>query len=236
MTANELARNTLIIFDSVFSQAAPGYDDQEISIFLTKAQQIYFFRRLPIFDTDEISKKTLSSLLSNFNPLPSSTQTGSLPTEIFYDLPQDCELVVFEKVKTNIPLCTDPLKKTFIDVTVRPIKIDDYNLDFFNPYKKPYMEKSGDNGLVWRLDRPSINDIKRHGLLTDGTFNITNYYISYLRLPKDIVVDFATPSNQVNPEISNIAHFSIVDIAVMLIEKAIREGVRITDMNVFDLI
>jgi hypothetical protein len=236
MTANELARNTLVTFDSVFSQSAPGYDDPEISIFLTKAQQIYFFRRLPVFDTDEVSKKALSSLLSNNNPTVSSTQTGSLPTETFYDLPLDCELVMFEKVKTNIPLCTDPQKKTFIDVTVRPIKIDDYNLDFYNPYKKPYMEKTGDQGLVWRLDRPSINNVKIHGLLTDGTFNITDYYISYLRLPKDIVVDFTTPSNQVNPEISSIAHFSIVDIAVMLIEKAIREGVRISDMNVFDLI
>ena len=37
MTANELKQYVLVKFDSLFSNAAPGYEDSELSILFTNA-------------------------------------------------------------------------------------------------------------------------------------------------------------------------------------------------------
>ena len=50
------------------------------------------------------------------------------------------------------------------------------------------------------------------------------------------MVDEETPANQVNPVLDPIFHYAIGDLAIMLLDKAIRESVPISALNVNELI
>lgn len=56
-------------------------------------------------------------------------------------------------------------------------------------------------------------DYGTNQLITDGTYPIENYYVTYIRRPRDIVVDFNNPINQVNCELDEFTHREIILIA-----------------------
>ena len=57
-------------------------------------------------------------------------------------------------------------------------------------------------------------DYQVHQLITDGTFDIQNYYLTYIRKPVDIVVDTENTLNQVHCELNASTHREIIEIAV----------------------
>ncbi len=101
----------------------------------------------------------------------------------------------------------------------------------YNKYKKPYYKSYGWS-RVWRLvyQRETSGELpsspatpKRHQLVTDGTFNITDYTINYLINPPDIVVDRTTPANQRNCILDESTNDVIIDIAKDLMLQRVRE-------------
>jgi hypothetical protein len=114
-----------------------------------------------------------------------------------------------------------------------PISHDDYNLSYANPYKRPYC--NGSEGLVWRLEhgKKTVSNVERkiHGIITDGTFQVTNYYLRYLRYPNDIVVNLNTPASQTDCELDPLTHQGICDIAVKLLSAAVREQIPINQLT-----
>ena len=88
---------------------------------------------------------------------------------------------------------------------------------------------------MWRLEhgKKTVNNVERkiHGIITDGTFEVTQYYLRYLRYPNDIVVNLNTPASQVNCELDPLTHQGICDIAVKLLSAAVREQIPINQLT-----
>lgn len=245
MTANELKIYALTKFDSLYSGAAPGYEDSELSILATNAQLLYVLNTLKpgqgkdTFEETEIKKQGLSALIKDGDeatdpPAMLSTTVGTLDGERFWSLPSDFMFAIYEAAKTNIPYCGDPTLKTYRRIDVFPIQHNEYQQNFYNPYQKPWCD--GEFGKVWRINHGVLNGKKIHGLITDNSFEVTKYYLRYLKLPPDIVIDETNPTNQVDCILDPVFHYAVGDILVMLMDKAIRESIPVSQLNINDLI
>lgn len=236
MTANELWENVLVKYDSVYNNAAPGFDDVRASIILTYCQFRYANSILfsesnaknQSFDEIEIRRKGLSNLIETGVGVLSSDQTKALPDGTFYELPDDMWYTLLEQVTTNVRDCRYPTV-TYTRIPVRPIPYEWVN-GINSTYHRPYIE-GGYEGLVLRLDHGKVNNKNIHELLTDGTFSITNYHLRYLKTPADIVVDFADPTNEVNPSLDNSTHEAIADLAVRVLNGIITGNVSIDNLK-----
>jgi len=245
MTANQMWENVLVTYDALYSQSAPGFVDPEASIILTKAQWYYILQRLNPksnrnmegFEETEIRIQGLSALIkdSQESTTPPTTQgvnqVGALPGETLWALPTDFMITIYEGSVTNVPQCGTT--STYNRIMTIPISHDEYNLNYYNPYKKPYTD--GTEGIVWRLEhsKQTVNGVERkiHGLITDGTFQVTNYYMRYLKTPNDIVVNLNNPSAQISCELDSLTHQGICDIALKLLAAAVREQIPITQLT-----
>jgi hypothetical protein len=245
MTANQMWENVLVTYDALYSQSAPGFVDPEASILLTKAQWYYILQRLNPksnrnmegFEETEIRIQGLSALIKDSQDavppiieLPQQDQTGVLPEEKLWALPVDFMITIYEGC-TTVPQCGTT--STYNRIMTIPISHDEYNLNYNNPYKKPYTD--GKEGIVWRLEhgKKTVNNVERkiHGLITDGSFNVTNYYMRYVKNPSDIVVNLNNPASQVNCELDSLTHQGICDIAVKLLSAAVREQIPINQLT-----
>ena len=241
MTANEMWNNVLVTYDALYSQSAPGFVDPEASIILTKAQWYYVLQRINPksnrnmegFEETEIRIQELSSLVKDSQdaipPISKLTiQTGTLPGETLWAIPVDCMLPIYEGCTTNTKQCgiTPPVYNRIMTI---PISHDEYNLNFSNPYKKPWTD--GTEGIIWRLEHGTQNiggtDRKIHGIIysTDPSLTITNYYMRYIKYPQDIQINLSNPLLQINCKLDPISHQSICDIAVKLLSAAVREQI-----------
>ena len=245
MTANELANEFEIRYDKITNFAAPGYEDDEISALLNDATERFIKsvyqpkgnRYREGFEGTEKRRKDLSELIRGPKDL-----TGTLVTSIaadqdqivqygrMFNLPTDFWLAIYEEALTDEDDCTSSTTpKAKLRVRIEPVTHDEYVINKKNPYRKPYIDAN--DGMVWRLDfsREAIGtNPKRHELVTDGTFNVTEYYLRYVKKPRKIVVDRTTPANQVDCELDEMTHSEIVDIAV-------RRAVGITDPKEYQI-
>jgi hypothetical protein len=241
MTANEMWDNVLVTYDALYSQSAPGFVDPEASIILTKAQWYYILQRINPksnrnmegFEETEVRIQELANLIKDsqdadppIEKLPDSQQIGTLPGEKLWAIPVDCMIPIYEGCTTNVKQCG--IKETIYNrIMTIPISHDEYNLNYFNPYKKPWTD--GVEGIIWRLEHGTkkVNgvgpDRKIHGIILSDSPNlaVTNYYMRYIKYPTDIVIG----ANPVNCELDPLAHQSICDIAVKLLSAAVREQI-----------
>ena len=252
MTANEMWDNVLVTYDALYSQSAPGFVDPEASIILTKAQWYYVLQRINPksnrnmegFEETEIRIQELSSLVKdsgNATPpiekLPDNQQIGTLPGETLWAIPVDCMLPIYEGCTTNTKQCGTT--STYNRIMTIPISHDEYNLNFSNPYKKPWTD--GTEGILWRLEHgtKTVNTVERkiHGIIysTDSNYFITNYYMRYIKYPEDIQINLSNPSSQVNCKLDPISHQSICDIAVKLLSAAVREQIPANQLSAENL-
>ena len=225
MTANEMGDELEVIFNKVASGDAPGYEDDELSLILTRAEERFVLQTYSgtnklkeAAEETEKSRKDLDELISNTNITTASTsQTGSLPNGTLYDLPEDFLYSLAEQVTIS----SDDECDDGNTLRVKPITHDIYTINIDNPFKQP------DNTLVWRLDysrTTTSTDPKRHELITDGTYTISEYRLRYLRKLTGITVDRETPANQVNCTLNEITHRRIIDIAVEILLEITVDG------------
>lgn len=218
MTAAEMKRSFLVLYDKVTNFAAPGYTDEEISLFLTKAQErivLYYYKPLGNkynegFEETEQRRKELNTLLEgNTNVSVSASQVGILPNGKFFDYPADLLYTVSEEVTIgSSDTCIDNKR-----IEVKPITYDEYTINKRNPYKKPFADS--DRGLVWRVDY----NTRRHELITDGTFTVDNYHIRYIKKPQPIIIDTSVLNGVTGPlncTLNDILHERIIDEAVKI--------------------
>jgi hypothetical protein len=212
----------LKLYDKISNLAAPGYEDDEISYFLSEAQERIVKTHIHPrgnkykegFEETEKRRKELSGLLSLstdqagvLKTTISTNQEGKIsPNSVFYNLPEDFWLSTTEWVITN-DTCNSRKK-------VIPVTHDEYEIEIDNPFKKP------SDKLVWRLDvNRDVNanegeGLERHELITDGTYTITEYHVRYIKRLSDIIVDETNPNNNVNCVLHPMFHREIVNLAV----------------------
>lgn len=238
MDSNTMANELELRLDRSDSFGSPGYEDFEISSVLTEAQELYVKkfisqlnnRKLQGFEETEIRSQGLSALIKRGASLTvSASQTDVISNGKFFDLPADFMYAIYETAVIDKLVCNT--LNTYIEVMVKPISHDDVSRLARNKYKKPYYKDYG-VGMVWRLVysrqidgiNPAITATnKRHQLVTDGSFNVTGYSISYLKNPDKIVVDRTTPANRRNCILDESTHNTIVDIAVDLMMNRVKE-------------
>lgn len=218
MTAQEMKRSFLVLYDKITNFAAPGYIDEEISLFLTKAQErlvLYYYRPNANkyndgFEETEQRRKELSNLLeSNINVPVSASQVGVLTNGKFFDYP--AELLYTSSEEVTISSSTSCINGKRIDV--KPITHDEYTSNKRNPFKRPFADSN--RGLVWRIDYKT----QKHELITDGTFNITAYHLRYIKKPQPIIIDTSVINGVTGPlncTLNDILHERIVDEAVKI--------------------
>src|SRR3990167_8018968 len=113
MTSAEMKLQFLVEYDRVASLSAPGYDDFEISSFLTNAQKVYIDKKYDSLinktgdgiDGSEKRRRELSELLSDaidggggLQTSVSSNQNGVHVNGVFFDIPDDVLYIIEEYV------------------------------------------------------------------------------------------------------------------------------------------
>lgn len=226
MTSAEMKEEFLILYDKITNFDAPGYEDDEISRFLTAAQERLVLhivnprgnKYATGIEYTEKRRKDLSELFRNVELTTadiSANQTGVKPNGTFFDLPADFLYTLDEEVLTaSASPCFDGNR-----IEVKPITHDQYTKNKKNPFKKP------DGTLVWRMDfsRDAAGTPKRHEIITDGSYTVTNYYIRYMRKPQPIItaalpagITIEGQSGPLDSELDPIMHRAIVDEAVAI--------------------
>ena len=254
MTANQMAAELEEKLDRANSFGSPGYEDEDLTSVLTEAQQLYvkkFFdevnnRKQKGFEETEIRNQGLSALVKDGDNLSvSADQVGIITnnnvTGKFYDLPDDHMYTIYEQCTIDKKECdTDAFIIGWVMVVAHN-EMQRYN---WSKYKKPFYRVTGDC-RVWRsefsrkdsgrADNNPVKTDKRHELFTDGTFNVTNYHIRYVKNPLEIVVNRTTTTDQKNCELDTSTHVVIVGIATDLMMQRVKEQKVQTIENFRDL-
>jgi hypothetical protein len=238
MTANEMADSLEQKLDRSNAFGSPGYEDDDLSSVLTEANHFYVKkyidevnnRKFQGFQETEIRNQGLGALIENAPSLTvSASQVGVLPNEKFFDLPTNHMYTIYEHCVIDKLVCGSEVNYIVADVI--PKGYNEIRRLIDNKYQKPYYKSYG-KARVWRTEYsrqtsgivPSAPATpKRHGIFTDGTFNVTTYVMNYLRNPSAITVDRNTPNNQRNCELDISTHTVIVDIACDLMLQRVKE-------------
>lgn len=238
MTANEMADELELKADRNAAFGSPGYEDTDITSVLTEAEWLYVKkfgdsknnRKGESLDETEVRSQGLSALIKQSAALTaSSNQTGVFTNGTFFDLPSDFMYTIREDVTIDKTLCNDA--ETNIEADVYPVPHDKMKKWESNKYHKPYYESYGD-AKVWRSvysrevdgdDPAAAATAKRHEIITDGTFTVSEYKMRYLRMPKGITVDRTTVANQRNSILDESTHPVIIDIALSLLLERVKE-------------
>lgn len=236
MTANEMKYDFLLKYDKITNFSSPGYTDREIGRILTSAQDEFIRTRyIPKgnkynegFEETEKRSKDLAELTrgprDNSGSLVtsiSSNQNGVVENGTFFNIPTDVLYVISEEAIVDSENCKT---NENLLLPVKRITHDYYTINKRNPNRKPYID--GTDGLVWRLDYSTSQDAtpeRRVELITDGSFDILEYHVRYIKKPLEIVPfipptqggDGTTTAIQ-NCELDSSTHPEIVNIAVRI--------------------
>ena len=222
MTANEMADELELRLDRSFSYGSPGYEDYELSSVLNQALTDYvksFYseknnRKGYGFEESEVRNQGLAELIKNSATSLSASQVGVLKNGAFYDLPQDFMYTILETAEVDILDCDNNNK--LVDVEV--ISHDEHNRVKGNKYRRASSNIIEPRVLRIGFSRAtstysSTGTVKRHELITDGSFNIVNYTMRYLINPPEIIVDRSITTNQRNCILDESTHNVIIDTA-----------------------
>lgn len=177
MTAEEMGREFDLLYNNIMSNAAPGIDEYEKSIFLTKAQEQFV---TTIYDgTFEGSEK----LRECINPLVETREYNSMtdtdPTphvnivsgSKFFKLPDGARYILYEELS---PISHDKCESER-RIVVKPIKLDEYYKVSKNPFRKARITEA------LRLNTEGVVEII-------STYTNYKYLVRYLRKPNPILI------------------------------------------------
>jgi len=192
----------LILYNSIATNAAPGIDSYEKSVFLTKAQNElitnYFNpkgnkyqegfdqnqkRQIDFLDLVQVKKLTVSS-----NPVILETIKLDNRSRLF-SIPDDILFIINENINGSI-VSTDRGSGRVNSINkilnVIPISFQDYSNFMSEPYKLPYKNQG------WRLINNS-GPTNVFEIITDPNLTITSYILRYIKKPNPIIlVDLST--------------------------------------------
>ena len=210
-----------VLYNNIMSNAAPGLNEYEKSVFLTKAQEEIVKnhfnpngnkykeglddspkRQIDFSELIKVAKGTIKDS-------PSTTFDKRAKV---YDLPEDVFIVINESVETD----KGPKQ-------ILPISYNDYTRLMSKPYKEPVKYQA------WRLITTSVNNITVE-LIVNSNETISEYKVRYIRRPAPIItadlssdygdVSINGKSNISECELNPIIHQEILQRAVELAKSA----------------
>ena len=212
MTLQEFSNEFDILYNNIMSNQAPGLDEYEKSVFLTKAQEdtvVDIYTRSSFENTEEI-RRYLSNLnksikLSSIDNTSDKIMLSELST--FYELPKDVLFITYEAVEfDDADKCMN--KK---NILVYPTTRDEYHRMKDNPFR------GANHRRVLRLDYEG-NIVE---LITK--YVIKEYTVKYIASPSPIIlanlpegISINGESKQTSCTLNPALHRAILDRAVQL--------------------
>lgn len=209
MTNPEFSIEFDILYNNISSNKAPGLNEYEKSVFLTKAQEqivaeLYSGRNntYSSFEETEEQRRYLHSLITT-SSLEESTDTDDIITSnsSIYKLPENIMFITYETA-----ILTDNK-----EVTVYPVSQDELSKIIKNPFRGP------SNNRVLRLD------LGNNSIEVISNYDINKYLIRYIRKPNPIILVDLEDELSINGvteesecELDSSLHRTILDRAVAL--------------------
>jgi len=189
MTLKEFSIEFDILYNNISSNKAPGLNDYEKSIFLTKAQEeiiteLYSGRNgtQNSFEETEEQRRYLNALVTTkvcneykttiLNPLEVITNTSTI-----FELPEDVMFITYESARINSK-----------EISVYPVSQDELSKILKNPFRGP------SNNRVLRLD------IGTNMVELISVEDISSYKIRYIRKPNPIILPLNNEGITINDE------------------------------------
>lgn len=206
-----------VLYNNIMSNAAPGINEYEKSVLLTKAQdevlKNYFNPRgnkyQEGFDGSAKRQIDFSGLISVADCTAIEGEGLDLRAKI-YRMPSDVFLVI------NETLTTDTGVKQVV-----PIKFDEYSRLMSKPYKEPLKYQA------WRLvTEGSGNDNVVVEVIPHSGETVSKYTVRYVRRPKPIVlVDLASEYGDVS--INGVSTISECELNPLIHEEILQRAVEL---------
>lgn len=183
MTTTEFSNQFDVLYNNISSNAAPGVNEYEKSVLLTKAQneiiKNYFNPKgnkyQEGFDSSAKRQIDFSELSTTAKITSGTTGTSYDKRGKLYALPEKLMIIIQESITTNNG-----------DFQVIPIKFDEYMRLMSKPYKEPFKWQA------WRLITDSSDGINVE-IVPHYNDTIISYNIRYVRRPNPIIlVDLST--------------------------------------------
>lgn len=178
MSPSEFSTQFDVLYNNVMSNAAPGINEYEKSVLLTKAQneliKNYYNPRGNKYQEgfDNSAKRQID--FSNLVTTVKLTDTIDGPTYDkrgkLFEYPEIPMVIIQESIDTN--------NGTF---QVIPIRYDEYIRQMSKPYKEPLKWQA------WRLISDSDNNL-RSEIIAHSSDTIDSYNVRYIRKPNPIIL------------------------------------------------
>ena len=197
MTTQEFSDQFDVLYNNIMSNQAPGLDEYEKSVFLTKAQyeiiKNYFNPKSNKNQEgfDDSPKRQID--FSNLMAAKKQTTAVTTPTtyvkfdsrSVLYEMPSD---ILFALNETGIT--TEDTKTRLI--TIVPINFEEYARILSKPYKQPLKNQG------WRLLNTGMNGTTQariSEIVVKAGATVSDYIIRYVRRPKPIILTTLTATN-----------------------------------------
>lgn len=220
MNIQEFSDTFDVLYNNICSNAAPGLNEYEKSVFLTKAQ-------------DEIVKNYFNAKSKGNNPQQGYDDSAKRQADfsaLMYT--QNCGKVSgFQKINKNSSLYRLPAD-LFIPINetvetedgkilqVIPLRYDEYTRLMSKPFKRPLKNQ------VWRIMSSGSGETKIVELIANAHDTISSYIIRYIRQLKPIVLTYLDGltingvSDAQECELDSMLHEEVLQRAVELAKAA----------------
>lgn len=229
MTANGMYQDFSLLLNAS-TETNLGYDDKHEVSRLFNIVQLDIVKSLADgkrnilkegIDIGKVRDDEFNNLKVYTTPTISIDSSGRFPNNKVYTatLSNTEDLMYLYNLAESVEITysRDGTDTQYKGVNVKPVNEDELNLILNNPFRQP------DNRHILRLSYnrsdtgyEDITDATGRiiYLIGDNNTTIDKYHLSYIRKPRDIVVDIVTPANQRNCELGETIQKEIVRLAV----------------------
>ena len=193
MTNSEFSEQFNVLYNNIVSNQAPGLDEYEKSVFLTKAQldliRDYFSNRLDAqggFDGSQKRQYDFSSIINTKFLAKSDLDFKLDYRSIVYSFPNDYFLTVNEVIEE--PDIQDQSHKHRIQYSVTPLNYEEYQRLMLQPYNYPLKRES------WRLFSGTVD---KYGNLEPTEVHVDKYV-------RELYPEYNFTTNHLEPYISKL--------------------------------
>ncbi len=235
MTKQNFLDSYYLQFDEFYDLSTPGFTPAELSNIVSKVQEDLIVtkynpksnRLQEGFEETEKRIEDLGELVKykTYNTFTASFFDNSveviLPNTLITSGPTNFSDVywftIFEDTKTDRLDCTIVNNTTiYVKPKISDITHGELKISLQDPFRKPYVKAN--EGKILRVRAQG----RKHILITDGTFNISEYKIGYVRKP--VPIDLTTNlTNQVS-ELSDQTHRELLDMTISYCLKLTDQG------------